>query len=295
MPRRAGSLQLDHLRRQGRVPGLRAGHAARSLSSSSRRATPAVAPNRAADRRAGEDGCRSWRRRRWRPPKRSRRLRAAVPRTGLAFSSRPPPMPRTWPQGGRANGGRTWPGPTRTWPAPSWICSSSAAGKQGRGGAETQRGPRPRSTKPARRSRHPAKRIHPCAGSLKTPEIEPRNRGLAQQAVPDDQHRPAHGPGPLADRPQPSADGPRRRQPHLAAALRQAAGGDRLRLRPQGRCRHASRTARLARVELMENDWSMKHLHRLMVTSKPIGSRPPGGARAGDSANGSARIATTGG
>ena len=70
----------------------------------------------------------------------------------------------------------------------------------------------------------------------------------------------------LTDRAQ-SADGPRGGQPRLGPALRQAAGADRLRLRPQGHAAHASRTARFAGRRVHGHGWSMKHLHRLIVTS----------------------------
>ena len=69
-------------------------------------------------------------------------LRAPWPRTGLASSSRPRPMPLS--SLGRRHGcnaWQNWPGSTRTWPVPSWN-GCAPRNRQGRRGAETHCGAR---------------------------------------------------------------------------------------------------------------------------------------------------------
>ena len=77
-----------------------------------------------------------------------------------------------------------------------------------------------------------------CAGAQWTPtRFLNSAKDDPEVDLPADQHRPPHGAGRVDHRPPQSADGPRRRQPHLDAALRHAAGADGLRLRPQGDAR----------------------------------------------------------
>ena len=108
--------------------------------------------------------------------------------------------------------------------------------------------------------------------------LETAREALAQESptysplgpvYPDDEHRPAARPGALDDPTGQPADGPRGGQPHLAPALRHPA-----RRRPSSTSASTGRPPThpalldwLA-VELMERGWSMKQLHRLIVTSR---------------------------
>ena len=76
------------------------------------------------------------------------------------------------------------------------------------------------------------------------------------------------GAGPLAGRPGEPADGPRRGQPLLGAALRHRPGRDRGGLRHPGRAAQPPRAARLAgRPSTCDSGWDTKALLRLIVTS----------------------------
>ena len=114
---------------------------------------------------------------------------------------------------------------------------------------------------------NPGEIYTPLAGSLKTRENQSGERRQSHEAVPEGKHGPPGRAGAMDRRPQESADGPRRRQSHLDAALRQAARRHRLRLRPQGSRADASGIARLAGRRVDGQRWRMKHVHRLIVTS----------------------------
>ena len=79
--------------------------------------------------------------------------------------------------------------------------------------------------------------------------------------------RPPQGPGRLARPPRPPADRPRDRQPALAASFRPRPGGHPQRLRHDGRRAVAPELLDWLATELIGRGWSLKAMHRLIVTS----------------------------
>jgi len=123
---------------------------------------------------------------------------------------------RTAPQSGaRRNGGRHSPSGRKPRPRRDGVAPGGDRQAGGRR-EETQRRPRRRGRR-AQESRSARPTPTRAARGAEDARIQHGNRGVAQQAVPDHQYGPPHGPRPLADGPAPPPHGPRRRQRHLGA------------------------------------------------------------------------------
>ena len=80
-------------------------------------------------------------------------------------------------------------------------------------------------------------------------------------------HRPPHGLGQLAHAPRPSDDGPHHGQPALGESFRPRDRRHAQRFRRQGEPPTHPELLDWLAVELMDSGWSLKSIHRLMVTS----------------------------
>ena len=156
--------------------------------------------------------------------------------------------------------------PRKTWPAPSWTCSAPTPRRRRRPRRSATAAKAAVRSAPARRSSRRASRTRRC-GALEDAGNQPRNRGSRRQAVPDDQHRPAHRARQLDHRPAAIRSPPASRSTTSGRHFGKPLVADRLRLRPQGDAADPPELLDWLAVELMEHGWSMKHLHRLIVTS----------------------------
>ena len=128
--------------------------------------------------------------------------------------------------------------------------------------------PRPRASWPAATPRRPATRSRPAA-SRASPGSRPTS------ACPPTPRRPSAGQaGFLDQRPEEPAVAAGDRQPALAGPLRHGPGRDAERLRLQRRAAVAPRAARLAGLaSSSRSGWSLKAMHRLIVTRPPTARR----------------------
>jgi len=120
---------------------------------------------------------------------------------------------------------------------------------------------------PGRRSRSRPRLYTPLRGALKTPESNLETERRADKAIPETSSGRRTALGPLADRRPPPADGARGGESRLGAPLRPAAGRTVFTSAQGGRADQPGVLDYLA-VELVENGWGLKHLHRLIVTSQ---------------------------
>ena len=263
--RQAGSLSLDHLRRDGRVRPLRAVGPCRPMAK-------LVEPGRGGDplTRQGPGRGRCWRRRPWPPPRRSpTRSGRGPPPTGRDSASRRPPTRRTWPRGRRGSNGRpTWRKAEEDLARADLAMLDAGRRRTPRARSTTPR--RPPSTPRARRSRLRAR---------------PTRRSSARSRRSNRTWRPRRRAASRSRRPAPAAASALARWlTDRSNPLTARVAVNHVWMRHFGRPlvptvfdfgrkgtppTHPELLDWLA-VDFMEHGWSMKHLHRLIVTSQRL-------------------------